>query len=151
MSALVKSRLGLYGVVALFVVGITLLAIVGYRVYYDVLADTPEKAVRTYMDTLNKGDMMKLYDLSRGASSQTQAEFAATVGSLVKVRRLSFESAAIESVGHKAGIYYYRVMGKLPTADGSYRLLPLMLESAQEGGAWRVGVYLPPAALLPGQ
>jgi hypothetical protein len=151
MSALLKSRLGLYGVVALFVVGITMLAIVSYRVYNQVWADTPDKAVRTYMNTLNKGDMMKLYDLSRGASSQTQAEFAASIGALVTDKHISFQEAAIESIGQSGGVHYYRVTGKAPTTDGSYRLLPLILESAQEGGVWRVGMYLPPAGLVSGQ
>ena len=150
MGALVK-RLGVYGIVAVVVIGITVIAILGYRLYYSVLADTPEKAVRSYLDTLNKGDMMKLYDMTRGASGQTQAEFATMISSLMKDKRLSADSMAVEAIGRQGNVYYYRVMGKLRTSDGSYRLLPLILEAGQEGNVWRVGVYLPPAALPAGQ
>jgi len=151
MTAVAKSRLGIYGIVALVVIGVTIVSVVALRLYYDILADTPQKAVRAYIDTLNKGDLTKLYDMTRGASSQSQAEFAAMVGSLVRERRLTADAVALEAIGRQGNTYYYRLMAKLRTSDGSYRLLPLILEAGQEGKVWRVGVYLPPAALPPGQ
>ncbi len=150
MAALLK-RVGIYGVVALVIGGVTLIAILGYRVYYNFVADTPERAVRLYLDTLNKGDMMKLYDMTRGASGQTQAEFATMVNSLMKDKRLTTDTLAVESIGRQGNVYYFRVMGRLRTSDGSYRLQPLILETGQEGAVWRVGIYLPPAALPSGQ
>jgi hypothetical protein len=145
--AILLRRLGIYGVVALVIAGVTLVAVLGYRLYYDHLADTPERAVRTYLETLNNGDMMKLYDLSRGASSQTQAEFAIMVSSILKDKRLTTDPLAVESIGRQGNVHYFRVMGRLRASDGSYRLLPLFLESGQEGAVWRVSMYLPPAAL----
>jgi hypothetical protein len=147
MAALAKSRFGIYGIVALAVIAITAIAIVGYRIYYEVVADTPEKAARLYLDVLNKGDMMKLYDMTRGASGQTQSEFALMVNWLIKDNRLSAEGAAIEPLGKQAGVHYFRVMVKLRAGDGSYRLLPIILETGKEGNTWRVGVYLPPSSL----
>jgi len=146
MAVLVR-RLGIYGVVAVIVVAITVVAIGAYRLYYGVLADTPEKAVRTYIDTLNRGDMMKLYDMTLGASGQTQAEFATMIGGLVKDKRINTDGAVPDLIGRQGNVYYYRVPAKLRTADGSYRLLPLLLETGQEGNVWRAGIYLPPAAL----
>ena len=144
-------RLGIYGIVAVVIVGITLLVIAGYRLYNQNFADTPEKAVRAYLDTLNKGDMLKLYDMTRGASGQTQAEFAVMVSGIMKDQRVTTDPTALASIGRQGGVYYYRITGHVKASDGSYRLAPLILEAAQEGSAWRVSVYLPPAAYPAGQ
>lgn len=148
MAALLK-RAGIYGVVALVVVAVTLVAVLGYRLYYDHVADTPERAVRAYLETLNSGDMMKLYDLTRGASSQTQAEFALMVNAILKDKRMTTDPLAVEKIGRQGNVHYYRVMGRLRTSDGSYRMQPLILEAGQDGAVWRIGLYLPPAALPP--
>jgi hypothetical protein len=146
MAAVAKSRIGIYGIVALVIIGVTLLSVVAYRVYYSVVAATPEKAARLYLDSLDKGDMLKLYDMTLGAAGQTQAEFAAMIGSLAKDKRLDVAGAAIEPLGRQGNSYYFRVQSKLRTSDGSYRLAPLILEAGQEGNIWRVAVYASPAA-----
>ncbi len=146
MAVLLRSRLGIYAIVTLGVILFTVVVIVGYRLYDATIADTPEKAVRLYLDALNKGDMVKLYDMTR-ASGQTQAEFAAMMETLVKDRRLSADVSALEHIGRHGAASYYRAMAKLRTADDSYRLSPLVLEAAKDGRTWRVGLYLPPAAM----
>jgi hypothetical protein len=153
MLGALRSRLGIYGIVAVFVVLITVLAIAGYRIYYTTLAATPEKAVAAYLDTLNKGDLTTLYSLTLGASSQSQAEFANQVSALVKDKRLTTNGAVVERIGAQGNQYYYRVMAKLATPDGSYRLTPLVLQTGQEGNIWRVALFVSPSVVpsAPGQ
>ena len=151
MFGALRGRLGIYGIVAVIVVLITILAIVGYRVYYTTLAATPEKAISAYLDTMNKGDLVKLYSLTLGASGQSQAEFANQGGALVKDKRLTTDGALVEPIGRQGNLFYFSVMGKLTTPDGSYRQMPLLLEAGQEGNTWRVAVFVSPAAVPAGQ
>jgi hypothetical protein len=144
-------RLGIYGVVAVVILAVTLLAVGGYRLYYNYVADTPEKAVRAYLETLNKGDMLKLYDMTRGASSQTQSEFAIAVSTMMKDQRVTADPLDVQSIGRQGSVYYYRVTGHMRASDGSYRLAPLLMEAGQEGNVWRVGMYLPPSAFPSGE
>jgi len=150
MLAGCRSRLGVYGVVAIVVVVVTIVAIVAYSVYQNSVAQTPERAVKTYLDTLNKGDMAKLYDMSRNAQGQTQAEFAATMNATFRNRTLNIEGVAIQSLGRKNDVSYFLVTGKLSASDGSYRQVPLVLEVAPEGNTRRVGLFLPPPVLATG-
>ena len=147
MFGALRSRLGIYVIVVVVVVLITILVIAGYRVYYTTVAATPEKAISTYLDTLNKGDLVKLYSLTLGASGQSQAEFANQVGALVKDKRLTTDGAVIETIGRQGNLFYYGVTAKLTTPDGSYRQVPLLLEAAQEGNSWRVALFVAPAAV----
>jgi hypothetical protein len=151
MFAAWRSRLGVYGVVTIIVVVITVIAIAAYGVYNVGFASTPEKAVTTYLDTMNGGDMARLYDMTLGASSQTQAEFAGQLSAVIKDNRLSADASSLQSLGKNGDTRYYRVMARLSTADGSYRTIPLVLAAAQEGKSWQVSIYLPPAALPTGQ
>ncbi len=151
MAAFFKTRLGVYGIVTVVIVLLTLLTVVGYRFYQSFVANTPQKAALSYIDTLSKGDMMKLYDMTRDASGQTQAEFASMMSSLVKDNRLIADGAVFEQIGHQGNVYYYRITTRLRASDGSYRLLPLLLEVAQDGNAWRMSPYLPPVAIPTGQ
>lgn len=146
MVATLRSRVGIYGAIIMIVVAVTVIALVGYRLYYATIAATPQKALRIYLDTLSRGDMVALYDMSRGSAAQTQAEFAAMMSALVAERRLTTEGAAIETIGRQDNVSYYRVMAKLLTSDGSYRLQPLIFEVVQEGNAWRVALFVPPSA-----
>jgi len=147
MRGALRSSLGIYSIIALAVIAATLLTIVGYHLYYVTLADTPQKAAHTYLDTLNKGDMMKLYDTTLGAGAQTQSEFAIMISSLVKDKRLTIDGTSMVSIGHQGSSYYYQVTGKLATSDGSYRSLTFILQTAQEANVWRVSLYVPPPAL----
>lgn len=153
MLGALRGRFGIFGIVALVVILVTLLVFFGYRFYMSNIANTPERAVRTYLDTLNQGDMVKLYDMTRGASGQTQAEFANSMAFLTKDKRITIDTAASPAlyIGREGVVSYYRVMARLRTADGSYRLLPILVEAVREGDVWRVGLYVPPLAIPTGQ
>jgi hypothetical protein len=147
MIGALRSRLGLYGIVVVVVVLITSAVIAGYRFYYTNLAATPEKAVSTYVDTLNRSDLATLYTLTLGAASQSQAEFANQVGALIKDKRLTIDGTSRAPIGRQGNTFYFTVTARLSTPDGSYRMAPLILEAAQEGNIWRVGLFLSPAVV----
>lgn len=150
MLAGCRSRLGVYGVVAIVVVVVIVVAVAAIGVYQNTVASTPEKAVKAYLDTLNKGDMAKLYDMTLNAQGQTQAEFAAMMNALFKNRTLNIEGAAIQSLGRKNNASYFLVSGKMSASDGSYRQVPVVLEVTPDGNTWRVSLFLPPPALATG-
>lgn len=151
MLAALRSRLGVYGITALIVVVITIGAIAVYSIYGATVGKAPLKAITTYLDTANSGDMAKLYDLTLGAGSQTQAEFANQLGAVFANSRISVDMASIEAISHQGGTNYYRATAKVTTPDGSYRMIPLLVAAAPEGKEWHVAVFLPPAALPTGQ
>jgi Tfp pilus assembly protein PilE len=147
MVAASRRRLGVYGLIAIVVVLLIIAVVAAYAVYQNTVAPTPERAVKTYLDTLNSGDMIKLYDMTLDTQGQTQAEFAATMNTLFQNRTLNIEGVAIQSLGHKNNASYFQVTGKLSASDGSYRQVPLVLEVVPDGNAWRVSLFLPPPVL----
>lgn len=139
-------RILVYGGITVAVVLVAVAAFFAYQFYYNTYAETPEKALTEYFAAFSRGDYSRMYDMTRGVpgSPQTAGEFAAQVRWLVKDTPPKIASVQLESVGSKGTAHYYKVLLKLTTADGSYRLVSLLAEVTQEGDAWKVSYPFAP-------
>ena len=131
------------------VVGAAVLAVAvyfGYQFYYATFAATPEKALQEYFAALSRGDYSRMYDMTRGVpgSPQTAGEFAAQVRWLTRETPPRLGGVELEQVGSKGNARYYRAQLKIATADGSYRLVSILVEAAEEGGVWKVSYPFAP-------
>jgi hypothetical protein len=142
-----RTRILLYG--GLFIAAVLLSAGIyyGYQFYYANFAPTPEKAITEYFTAFGKGDYGHMYDMNRGVpgSPQTAADFAAQVRYLVKDAPPNIATTTLESIGSKGTGRYFKVLLKLVTPDGSYRMVSILVETMQDGDVWKVSYpFAPP-------
>ena len=141
-----RTRIVVYGVAILAVVALTALAFVTYQWYYNSYAATPEKALNEYFLDFSKGDYARMYEMTRGipGSPQTAGEFAAQLKWLTKDAPPRITSVQLEPIGSQGTARFYRVLLKLTTPDGSYRLISMLVEVVQEGSNWKVSYPFAP-------
>lgn len=141
-----RTRILIYGIVILAVVALTALAYVAYQWYYTSFTPTPEKALNEYFTAFSTADYSRMYEMTRGVpgSPQTAAEFATQVKWLTKEMPPRISGVQLEPIGSQGTARYYRVQLKLTTADGSYRLVSMLVEVVQEGSSWKVSYPFAP-------
>jgi hypothetical protein len=142
-----RTKLTVYGGLIVVIVLLAVGLYAGYQFYYTSFAATPEKAVLEYFAAFSRGDYSRMYDMTRGVpgSPQTAAEFSSQVRWLVKDTPPRIASTELESLGSKGSARYFKALLKLLTADGSYRMVSLVVEVVQDGSVWKVSYPFAPA------
>jgi hypothetical protein len=142
-----RTKLMVYGGLVVVVVLLSVGLYAGYQFYYSSFAATPEKAVVEYFGAFSRGDYSRMYEMTRGVpgSPQTAGDFGSQVRYLVRDTPPRIASTQLEDLGSKGSARYFKVLVKLLTADGSYRMVSMLVEVVQDGSVWKISYPFAPA------
>jgi hypothetical protein len=142
-----RTKLMVYGGLIVAIVLLSGALYAGYQFYYTSFAATPEKAVVEYFNSFSRGDFNRMYEMTRGVpgSPQTAGEFSAQVRWLVKDTPPRIATTDLEDLGSRGSARYFKVLLKLLTPDGSYRMVSMLVEVVQDGSVWKVSYPFAPA------
>jgi hypothetical protein len=142
-----RTKLMVYGGLIVVIVLLSVGLYAGYQFYYTTFAATPEKAVLEYFSAFSRGDYNRMYEITRGVpgSPQTAGDFSSQVRWLVKDTPPRIATTELEDLGSKGSARYFKVLLKLLTPDGSYRMVSMLVEVVQDGSVWKISYPFAPA------